>query len=74
LWPFLEHEGQYWGPPADDRTALSELERLRKTGATHIVFAWSSFWWLEYFGGFASALRSRGRALLENDRLIIFRL
>jgi len=28
--PFLEHEGRYWGPPENDATALSELERLRR--------------------------------------------
>src|SRR5206468_624800 len=27
--PFLEKNGQYWGPPPDDATAISELERLR---------------------------------------------
>jgi glycosyltransferase involved in cell wall biosynthesis len=30
--PFLEHEGQYWGPPADDETAVRELERMRRGG------------------------------------------
>src|SRR5260221_4023539 len=46
--PFLENNGQYWGRPDDDRTALNELERLQRAGATHLVFAWSSFWWLDH--------------------------
>ena len=29
--PFLEREGQYWGPPPDDATAIQELERLRRS-------------------------------------------
>src|SRR6185503_7056038 len=29
--PFLEKNGEYWGPPADDATAIRELERLRRT-------------------------------------------
>lgn len=37
--PFLEREGQYWGLPADDSTAIQELERLRQLGANSIVFA-----------------------------------
>jgi hypothetical protein len=41
--PFLERDGQYWGPPADDSTATQELERLRRTGAKFIVFAWLRF-------------------------------
>jgi len=72
--PFLEHDGQYWGPPADDRTALRELERLQGLGATHIVFAWSAFWWLDYYAGFCRFLRETCPVLLENERLIIFEL
>ena len=30
--PFLEKDGQWWGAPADDETALRELERLRQAG------------------------------------------
>src|SRR5262249_36596495 len=50
--PFLEREGQYWGPPADDQTAIAELERLRRAGARHLVIAWPAFWWLEYYSEF----------------------
>src|SRR5262245_19862865 len=31
--PFLEKNGQYWGPPPDDDAAIRELERLREAGA-----------------------------------------
>src|SRR5205823_6557192 len=44
--PFMERNGQYWGPPGDDATAIAELERLRQCGARFIVFAWPAFWWL----------------------------
>jgi len=44
--PFLERDGAYWGPPADDVTAIRELERLRAAGARQIAFAWPCFWWL----------------------------
>jgi SAM-dependent methyltransferase len=72
--PFLEHDGLYWGPPADDRTALRELERLRRAGASYIVFAWSSFWWLDYYAEFHQYLRATCTNVLENERLIIFQL
>ena len=72
--PFLEHDGQYWGPPADDRTAIGELERLRQQGAGFIVFAWPAFWWLDHYSGLHQHLQARYRRILENDRLIIFNL
>ncbi len=72
--PFLERDGQYWGAPPDDATAIRELERLRRSGATFIVFVWPAFWWLGYYTGLHRHLRSRFRCVLENDRLIAFDL
>ena len=72
--PFLERDGQYWGPPPDDETAIRELERLRRGGASHIVFAWPTFWWLDHYAGFHRHLRATYRCALENDRLVAFDL
>lgn len=72
--PFLEQEGQYWGLPLNDETAISELERLRHQGAKFIVFAWNAFWWLEYYSALHHYLRSKYQCVLENDRLVIFAL
>jgi glycosyltransferase involved in cell wall biosynthesis len=72
--PFPERDGQYWGAPADDETALREFERLRQFGARFMVFGWPAFWWLDYYAGFHRYLRARFRCLLENERLVLFDL
>lgn len=72
--PFLEREGQYWGPPPDDDTAIREFERLRQSGASFIVFIWPAFWWLEYYSGLHRYLCSRFRCVLNNARLVVFDL
>jgi GT2 family glycosyltransferase len=72
--PFLERDGQYWGRPADDRTAIQELERLRGDGAAYIVFVWPTFWWLDFYTGFQNYLAAGYARILENERLIIFDL
>lgn len=72
--PFLEREGRYWGPPPDDATAIRELERLRRSGAGAIVFAWPAFWWLDHYAGFLRHLRSRFPCRLDNDRVVVFDL
>ncbi len=72
--PFLERNGQYWGPPPDDDTAIRELERLRQAGISFIVFAWSAFWWLDYYHGFRQYLEGTFPRVLANDRLIAFGL
>jgi SAM-dependent methyltransferase len=71
---FLERDGQYWGPPPDDVTAINELDRLRRKGASFIIFAWPAFWWLEHYAEFAQHLGSNFRCVLKNDRLVAFDL
>jgi hypothetical protein len=70
--PFLEKNGEYWGRPADDRQAISELERMRKSCCTHIVFAWPAMWWLDYYQGLNQYLRSNFHCALEDEHLVIF--
>lgn len=70
--PFLERDGQYWGPPADDETAIRELERLRRVGASFIVFGWPAFWWLEQYAELHRHLRSQFCCVLKNPRLVVF--
>jgi hypothetical protein len=72
--PFLERNGEYWGRPADSQEAIKEIERMRRSGCTHIVFAWPAIWWLDYYREMTEYLHTRGRCVLENDRLRIFDL
>jgi hypothetical protein len=70
--PFLEKDGQYWGPPADSKTAVAEVERLRGAGARYIAFIWSTAWWLDHYADFAHDLRSRFRRVAETGAVTVF--
>jgi len=72
--PFLERDGRYWGKPLDDLTAIQEIERLRRAGASFMVFGWPAFWWLDYYSDLHRHLRSEFRCVLENERLVVFDL
>lgn len=72
--PFLEKSGRYWGPPPDDETAISELERLRSAGAEYIAFTWPAFWWLDYYVAFGEYLSANFAVTLVNGRLRVFDL
>jgi SAM-dependent methyltransferase len=74
VMPFVEREGRYWGPPESDEIAIHELERLRQAGASHIVFAWTSSWWLKYYTGLRNHLNNNFPCVLENERLVVFSL
>lgn len=71
--PFLMREGPSTEPPPGDEGAIGELDRLRRSGASFIVFAWPAFWWLEHYRIFERHLRSYPRAL-DNERLVVFDL
>ena len=72
--PFLEKNGKYWGPPADDATAIRELERLRRAGARYIAFTWPAFWWTEHYGEFYRHLCEKFPRVLADDWLLLFDL
>ena len=74
ILPFLEKDGQYWGTPSDNETAIAELERLRLSGASLIGFAWPAFWWLDHYTELHHYLRTTFSCVLENGRLIAFDL
>jgi len=39
-----------------------------------VVFAWPSFWWLDYYNGLRNHLQSRFSCLLANERVVVFNL
>ena len=73
--PFLERNGAFYGRPADDATAISELERLRsERRPAFAIIVWLAFWWLDYYTGLADYLRESFPCVLANERLIAFDL
>ena len=72
--PFPQHDGQYAGPPADDGSAIDELERLRERGAMFAVIAWPAFWWLEHYPAFRQHLAAHYRCVRHDERIVAFDL
>lgn len=73
--PFLEKDGEYWGTPEHDETAIGELSRLiAQKKATHIVFGQPAFWWFDYYKEFHKHLRETARIVVDNDNMVIFDL
>jgi hypothetical protein len=60
--------------PPDDKSAVLALGQLRGSGAALLAFLWPAFWWLERYPGLESQLRSAGRCVLENERVVAFDL
>src|ERR1043166_2446500 len=66
-WHFPESNGIYNGTPDDSEQAIENLERLRRSGATHFVFTKNTFWWLQWYPEFAAHLTEKA-TLIETDR------
>jgi len=69
-------QGDYAGyHPSDSGAAIAELERLRKTGATRLVFPQTMFWWLGHYEELREHLLSRYAVVAEQpDTCVIFAL
>jgi hypothetical protein len=63
-WHFLEKDGIYNGNPRNSQQAIADLERLRRQGATHLLFTTNTFWWLESYPELTQHL-SESTTLLE---------
>jgi glycosyltransferase involved in cell wall biosynthesis len=68
--PMMEKNGTYWGPPADDQSAIVELERLRQQGALLVVIAANCYWWLDHYVEFAEHLE-RYAPIYESTDFVI---
>src|SRR5262245_10989366 len=64
--PFLERDGQYWGPPRDSAAVLDQIAHARQRGYAFVVLLWDDFWWLDSYHGLDSALRSTYRVVAED--------
>ncbi len=74
VFPFVEREGIYWGPPSDDEEAIRETERLRCAGAGYLAIGLPAFWWLEHYTAWRDELESRFTCRVSNRRLILYNL
>jgi len=72
--PFLEHDGQYWGQPTDDRHAMRELDRMRTAGMRFLTIAFPAFWWADIYSEFFQYIRSTFPCVCQSERLLVFDL
>lgn len=71
----MERDGQYWGSPPDEQTAINELERLRdQKDAGFVFFWWTAFWWFQEYPALLAHLRRRYRVVVDKDYLLGFDL
>ena len=72
--PFTEKNGVYFGPPADDASAIAELERLRDSGAQYVAIAQWYYWYLTYYAGFGEYLARRYEQIWDGEYVKLFDL
>ena len=73
-WHFLEKDAIYDGNPRDSQQLIVDLERLRRRGATHLVFTTNTFWWLDYYPEFARHVDASATLMNETPQFKIYKL
>jgi hypothetical protein len=72
-WHFLEKDGIYQGTPSDSQDAIVDLEKLRRRGATHVVFTTNTLWWLDYYPEFAQRLAQSATVMAASKEFKIYK-
>lgn len=72
-WHFLG-DGVYDGNPLNSAQIIANLEKLRRRGATHLVFYAGTQWWLDYYKEFADHLATSATLVEQTSEFTIFRL
>jgi glycosyltransferase involved in cell wall biosynthesis len=70
--PFLENEGIYWGIPANDEEAISEIQKHKDAAVKHLFIAWTAFWYFETYAEFHQYLFQNYRLCSKDELLISF--
>jgi len=73
-WHFLENDAIYNGNPDDSRQAIANLERLRRSGATHFVFTRNTFWWTQSYPEFVAHLTKTATLIEATPEFRIYKL
>jgi hypothetical protein len=73
-WHFLENDAIYNGNPDDSKQAIDNLERLRRSGATHFVFTRNTFWWLQSYSEFVGYLAQNANLIEATPEFRIYKL
>jgi 4-amino-4-deoxy-L-arabinose transferase-like glycosyltransferase len=72
-WHFLEEDGIYQGTPSDSQDAIIDLEKLRRRGATHVVFTRNTLWWLDYYPELAQRLAESATVMAASKEFKIYK-
>lgn len=67
-------DGVYQGNPLNSAQIISNLERLRGRGATHLVFSKGTQWWLKYYPEFAEQLAKSATLVEATPDFTIYKL
>ena len=72
VYPMMEREGGYLGPPVDGDEALQQLDRLRTRGTIRLAFVFNVFWWLDHYHALRTYVLREGRIIHASPVLKVY--
>jgi hypothetical protein len=70
----VERNGDYWGAPEDDATAIEEVRRHAADGVRHVVVWWTCSWWREQYPEFFRVVERTTRKIADTDAAVIYEI
>jgi 4-amino-4-deoxy-L-arabinose transferase-like glycosyltransferase len=73
-WHLPESDAIYNGTPDNSEQAIENLERLRRSGATHFVLTRNTLWWIWGYPDFAAYLATNATVIKATPEFTIYEL
>jgi hypothetical protein len=70
----MDRNGVDFGFPLNDEAAIEEVDELLKTGISHIVIAWTAFWFFDYYQDWKNYMYGEFEVVFQSEELVIFDL
>ncbi len=71
---FIDRNGVDCGFPLNDESAIKEVDRQLKSGITHIIIAWTAFWFFDSYKSWHEYMCKTFKVVHQSKQLVVFDL
>jgi hypothetical protein len=71
---FMDRNGVDFGFPLNDEEAVEEVAAFLKSGISHVVIAWTAFWFFDSYKGWKDYMYEKFEVVHQSRRLVVFDL
>ena len=71
---FVDRNGVDFGFPLNDEAAIEEVDKLCASGVSHLVIAWTAFWFFDFYQDWKDYMYEQFEVVHQSKELVVFDL